>query len=120
VLLVEDSDIVRQALVASLQALNYEAAAVSNGREALDYLQANPDQVDAILSDMIMPIMGGAELFRHVQRLARPIPMVIITGHRMNEELDSLVTQGLVGWLMKPVNLDGLADLLEQAVRRKA
>jgi PAS domain S-box-containing protein len=120
VLLVEDNDIVRQALVASLQALNYEVTAVSNGREALDYLQANPDQVDAILSDMIMPIMGGAELFRQVQRLARPIPMIIITGHRMNEELDSLVTQGLVGWLMKPVNLDGLADLLEQALRRTA
>jgi DNA-binding NarL/FixJ family response regulator len=44
--------------------------------------------------------------------------MVIITGHQMDEEMDELVAQGLSGWLMKPVEFDGLASLLEQALRQ--
>ena len=116
VLLVEDNEAVRQALTTSLQVLNYQVTAVANGQEAIDFLQANPDQVDIILSDMIMPDMGGAELFQQVQQQARPIPMVIITGHRLNKELDKLLAQGLSGWLAKPSSLYDLAGLLDKTL----
>ena len=116
VLLVEDNAAVRQALITSLQVLNYQVTAVTNGQEAIDFLEANPNQVDAILSDMIMPDMGGAALFHQVQQQARLIPMVIITGHRLNQELDSLVAQGLAGWLAKPPDLHELANLLNRVI----
>jgi two-component system, cell cycle sensor histidine kinase and response regulator CckA len=119
ILVVEDNKTVRQALIASLEALNYRTTAVNNGREALNYLQAHPNQVEAILSDMIMPVMGGAELFAEIQRQPRPVPMVIVTGHQMDAEMEEMLAQGLAGWLPKPINLDGLAALLEQALSRK-
>ena len=116
ILLVEDNPVVRQALVESLQGLNYQVTAVANGQEALDLLQANADEVDIILSDLVMPAVGGTQLFQQVQQQTQPIPMVIITGHQMDKELNELVAQGLTGWLTKPVNLDDLATLLQKAI----
>ena len=60
ILLAEDNDTMRAALLSGLEALNYQVAGAANGREALNYLEAHPGQVAAILSDMVMPVMGGA------------------------------------------------------------
>ncbi len=43
--------------------------------------------------------------------------MVLLTGHPMEEELEALEAHGLSGWMLKPPNLDKLAQLLERVLR---
>jgi two-component system, cell cycle sensor histidine kinase and response regulator CckA len=117
ILVVEDNEAVRLALIASLELLNYQVVAVENGRDALDYLAQQSSSIDLILSDMIMPIMGGAELFQHIRQQPLPIPMVLITGHQMDKKLNELMAQGLSGWIAKPLELGKLGHLVGKALQ---
>ena len=72
VLVVDDEDLVREMLVASLEEAGFVVLAAGNGAEALALLEAG-EPVDALVSDLSMPGMGGLALIREAQlRRARP------------------------------------------------
>lgn len=119
ILLVEDNHTVREAIKSSLEALNYRVVAVGDGRAATAVLNQQADQIDLIVSDLIMPVMGGTELFDYVQRQGWSIPVVIMTGHHLNKTLDGLLEQGLRGWATKPLTLQSLAELVENGLSQK-
>ena len=112
ILLVEDNPTVRIAMEGTLDALNYQVITAEHGLDAITILEKDVDRIDLILSDMIMPKMGGAELLRHIYQEGWSVPMVIMTGHHLKEELDALLTLGLHSWVTKPVSLENLAQLL--------
>ena len=105
----------REALVDTLETLNYCAVAVANGTEALELL-AQRDDVGLALSDVVMPKMGGIELFHSLQKTLPQLPVVLLTGHMVSKELKGLRGLGLKGWLTKPPDLEELARTLAQAV----
>lgn len=59
-----------------------------------------------------MPEMGGADLFHAVKEMKLDIPFVIITGHILEKEMETLRASGLSSWLVKPTNLKDLSELL--------
>lgn len=119
ILVVEDSPAVRMALVDSLEQLNYRVVAASHGREALDILAQNPE-VSLVLSDLVMPEMGGDELFRALRDRGLTLPVVMLSGHPMEQELQGLKAEGLVGWLLKPPDIEVLSQLLVRALHEGA
>lgn len=116
ILVVEDDMTARQALVESLALLNYQVMEVSNGREALSLLARHGDKINLVLSDAIMPEMGGVALFHALQERSLDIPFIMITGYMVDDEIENLRTIGLHGWLAKPPDLSKLAQLLQQAL----
>lgn len=117
ILVVEDDPAMRGALVDTLELLNYRALAASNGREALAILARRREEVALVLSDLVMPGMGGQALFHALRREGHAQPMVMLSGHPMENELQSLQAQGLAGWLLKPPDMARLARLLARALR---
>jgi two-component system, cell cycle sensor histidine kinase and response regulator CckA len=118
ILVVEDDAAIRQALAQSLQLIGYRVIAAENGREALAVLDTSADQIDLVLSDVVMPEMGGAALFHAMQQRRLTIPLLLLTGHPMNKEMERLMAQGLAGWAPKPTGLADLANLLAQVLAR--
>ncbi len=118
VLLVEDETATRQALAESLTILNYTVMEAGNGREALTLLQQHSSEIDLIVSDAVMPEMGGIALLHSVRELELDVPFVILTGHVIEKDMEALRTQGLHGWLVKPPDLAQLANLLAQLLAR--
>jgi CheY-like chemotaxis protein len=124
ILIVEDNPATRQALVQSLQLLNYRTREAANGREALQILsqqepnQAAADQVALVLSDVVMPEMGGLALFQTLKERGLRMKVILLTGHPMGKELESLEAQGLSGWLLKPPDIDGLAQAIARALKK--
>jgi PAS domain S-box-containing protein len=116
VLLVEDNAEVRQALLDSLQALHYQGQEAANGREALVLLDAQGDSIDLVLSDVVMPDIGGVALFRAIQERGLGIPVVLLTGHAIEREMEQLRREGLAGWLRKPPDLAQLAQELARVL----
>ena len=112
VLLVEDNLATQEALRDSLDQLNYKVLAVTNGREALKILAANAAEIDLVLSDVVMPEMGGVALFHAMQEQNLTIPLVLLTGHPLGKEMENLLAMGLPGWLPKPPDLVKLSHLL--------
>lgn len=122
ILVVEDDLATRAALVESLNLLNYRVLTADNGKEALVKVNQYQDEIALILSDVVMPDMGGVALFHALQKQAPTIQVVLVTGHLLENETDnnfeSLRAQGLADWLQKPPSLHRLAHTLANALKQ--
>ena len=111
ILVVDDHDDVRDALVAILQAEGYLTAVAVNGAEALDFLHSTPVLPCLILLDLMMPVMDGSE-FRQKQ-LADPelssIPVIIVSAYGQRTQGRAL---GAAAYVAKPVDVDRLMNLV--------
>ncbi len=116
VLVVEDDRAVRMALVASLEQLGYAPLEARNGREALALLLREPGEVAVVLSDMIMPEMGGLALLAAIQEHHISVPLIFLSGHPMDHDPSAPDQNAYAGWLQKPVSLEALAGLLARVV----
>ena len=118
ILIVEDNAPLRAALVSTLEGLNYRVLEASNGREAVAIVARRGDELDLILSDMVMPEMGGEGLFHTLLESGRAdLPMVIMTGHAAGHKLAAMRAEGLAGWLTKPPVVSELAETLARALQ---
>jgi two-component system, cell cycle sensor histidine kinase and response regulator CckA len=126
ILVVEDDAATRAALVDSLELLNYRVIETANGREALAILEQQAGRADAaeqialVLSDMVMPEMGGRALLHALREKPLNTRIVFLTGHPLDEEtFEDLHSQGLQGWLLKPLSIEQLSQTLAQALEEE-
>ena len=125
VLVVEDDRATREALVDSLELLNYRVLAAANGREALAILERQTSEVSEdfrslgvalVLSDVVMPRMGGIKLLQALKERGLVVRVVMLTGHQLGKELEELRAQGMSDWLPKPPSLEQLAEVVARAL----
>jgi CheY-like chemotaxis protein len=113
VLIVEDDDDLREMMAQLLSLEGFQAATVTNGQEALEYLQQGVP--DLILLDMMMPVMDGWESRRHQK--ANPsmaaVPVIVLSAldqSRMGEVSAEAI-------LKKPLDFDRLLELVRSYCR---
>jgi len=112
-LLVEDDAVVRKAMAESLAAMNYQVLEAINGQEALAILQTHLDTIALVVSDVVMPKMGGVALYHALQQQCIDIPMILLTGRPLNGELETLN----VDWILKPPDLAALSANIAHILR---
>ena len=120
VLLVEDDDEVRIAVCRLLKAAGYRVLEARNGAEALHALTRTADEpVDIVLTDDVMPVMGGRELARRLQATAPALVVVVMSGYADREaaEPDERAPDG---WLSKPFGAVALLRALRAADASRA
>ena len=117
ILVVEDDEALRTTLVEFLETLEYTVLEATDGVAALRLLDTGGERPALILSDVVMPHMGGVALFKELYGRGSEIPHVLLTGHTMGDVLDGLREQGLAGWLLKPPPLNDLADLIAKVLK---
>ncbi|HRQ37722.1 MAG TPA: PAS domain S-box protein [Chloroflexota bacterium] len=117
ILLIEDDPFVREALINSLTALKYKVISAHDGQEALEIGRQHYRQIDLILSDMMMPRLSGLRLRSLLPAELKSKPFVLLTGHLVDEDQTKLEEMGIAGWLMKPVALEKLSQLLYQILQ---
>jgi CheY-like chemotaxis protein len=85
-----------------------------NGLEALNAIEKT--DYDLLLIDCQMPVMNGYEATREIRRLEQNIhiPILAMTAHIMQEDLDACLEAGMDDHLLKPIDLTGMAEKLEQ------
>ncbi len=114
-LVVDDNRDLAENLAEILADEGAEATVASSGREALE--QVRRTRFDALVTDMRMPVMGGADLVHAVRRLDPGLPALVITGYAQDQALAAARREGLVAVLEKPVPLPRLLALLGAARR---
>ena len=117
-MLVDDEDMVRNLARSILFKAGYTVLEARNGREALEAIGAFPGAVDLLLTDVIMPEMGGVELGRRVAELFPGIAVIFVSGYSE----DSLGRQGVlekgINFLRKPFSASDLLSKIRE-VRAK-
>lgn len=116
ILVVEDGKMIRTALVDSLAQLHYRIIEASNGQAALTAMEESGAEIALILSDVVMPGMSGIALFHALRERGWSTPVILLTGHPLDKELDTLRDQGLCTWLNKPPTLEDLAEAIHRAL----
>jgi PAS domain S-box-containing protein len=116
ILVVEDDDTMRAALIDVLDALDYQVLAAANGMEALVVYEQYADEVSLILSDWVMPSIGGLELVRELAARHAAPKVLMLTGHPLTEEAETSVPVNVVGWIHKPPSIEQLAEAVSRAL----
>ncbi len=116
ILIVEDNPALLTALQDIIEMLGYRTLAASDGQDALKIMDEHGAAIHLVLSDLVMPGMGGEELLAALCERESSVPVVILSGHPLDGELAGLTAKGLAGWLLKPVDVDLLAQTLAQVL----
>ena len=120
ILIVDDEAQVRKPIGLTLQAAHYSVVEAENGEQAIQLLQSgdNPLLVDTILCDIRMPKINGTEAIQYFRTQFPSIPVVVLTGYPDVDLAVSLMKQGVVDYLVKPVEKERLLDTIRKSVSR--
>jgi len=113
-LLVEDDAEVLATGRAMLEGLGYTVLTAANGVEAIEVYRAHRDGVAAVLTDMMMPKMGGLALYRALVEINPAVKALMMSGYSLETIADDPRARGLKGFVEKPLDTHKLG----QAVRR--
>src|SRR2546426_9155975 len=115
-LLVEDDEFVRLSLARALNRAGvFSVLPAENGQHALELLDGQ--QVDAILTDLQMPVMDGLTLLGHLLEGGAGLPVAVMTGHRITPDLRERLQQyGIAATFTKPIDISFLADELQRSL----
>jgi PAS domain S-box-containing protein len=116
ILVVDDEEIVRKTVQASLTKSGYRVLLAANGEEALRIFRKAPNSVDAVLLDMTMPVMGGEETLQRLREIQPDVIVVAMSGFDEGEA-KSRFGGGIAAFVHKPFTASQIATAID-AVRR--
>ena len=123
-LIAEDETAVRQSEKEFLESLGYTVLEARNGDEALRIVQHYADEIHLIVTDVVMPNMGGAKLAEHLSATRPEIKFLFVSGYAENTALQNGKIDGASQFLQKPFTLKSLAgkinDVLNSAESARA
>jgi signal transduction histidine kinase len=119
ILLVEDEPTIRAMTSEALSELGYRVLVAENGIDALSVVEAHPgDEIDLVLTDLVMPMLGGREAAHRIG-LKRPGIKVLYTSGFNGDALEDLDDSGShTQFLPKPFTLESLATKVREALDR--
>ncbi|HYW06529.1 MAG TPA: PAS domain S-box protein [Longimicrobium sp.] len=120
VLLVEDEDPVRRVTARVLRRSGFAVIEARDGHEALEVWADHHREVDAVLTDLVMPRMGGREFARLVRASRPELPVLFMSGYMEGAALSREALDPGAELLHKPFDPDVLTDRLGQLLDRKA
>src|SRR5918995_5186248 len=116
ILVVEDEEGVREVAERMLQDIGFETIGAEDGRHALDLMEEVGDRVTAVLLDLSMPRMGGAETFRRLREMKPDLPILMMSGYTEQVVAPQFSNSGpgTTGFLQKPFLAEDLIAILRR------
>jgi two-component system, chemotaxis family, response regulator PixH len=116
ILVVEDMQAELELICQHLTTAGHTVITAVNGQEALD--KAKADLPDAILTDWMMPVMGGLELCRHLRKQPETASIPIVACTAKNRDVDRVwaMKQGVKVYLTKPYTVEELLTAVQAVV----
>lgn len=114
IMVVDDSDDVRELIGAFLQTRGYEITTATDGIDALEKLES--ETFPLIITDINMPKMNGPELLDTMSRSRQDYKAVVMSTYIEDEVKTELRKKGAVAFLLKPFSLRQLEDIVAQGL----
>ena len=109
ILVVEDEDIVRSLACRGLREQGYTVLEARHGGEALRHVGGVPRKIDLVISDVVMPELGGRELGQHLARLQPELPVLYMSGYTGEDVIQRGLLDPGAPFQQKPFTPEGLA-----------
>jgi len=108
VLIADDEPVVLAGTARIVQRMGGVTLQACNGEQALDLHREHAPEIDLVILDMVMPVMGGAECFRRLRENSQ-VPVLISTGYAVDADVQEMVARG-AGLIEKPYRSNELID----------
>ncbi|NNL77513.1 MAG: PAS domain S-box protein [Desulfobacterales bacterium] len=112
ILLVDDEEIVLAAGSKILERLGYTVLEAKGGQEAVEVYEENRNKIDMVILDMIMPVMGGGEVFDKMKELDPNVRVLLSSGYSIDGQATEIMKRGCEDFLQKPFNVKKLSEKL--------
>ncbi|MCK5418290.1 MAG: PAS domain S-box protein, partial [Desulfobacterales bacterium] len=101
-LVVDDEELVLKVGVNMLEKLGYTVLGAKNGTEAVDIFKANKDKIQMVILDIIMPDMGGGEVYDKIKAINPEVKVLLSSGYSVDGQAIELLERGCDGFMQKP------------------
>ncbi len=121
ILLVEDEDAVRSFGARALKMRGYTVYEADSGVEALEVMEDHGDEIDLVVSDVVMPEMDGPTLLGELRKTHKDLKFVFVSGYAEEAFAKNLPAEerDRFGFLPKPFNLKQLATIVKEMIEEK-
>ncbi len=117
ILFVDDEESILEIASEYFCSRGYQVITAKTGLEALKFIKTG--KIDCCFTDINMPEMSGLELVRQIKLIDNTIPVIVITGYPSMDNVIHTLKNGVVDFLIKPVNLKQMEICLRRVLREQ-
>ena len=119
ILIVDDSESIRELVGNSLEKAGYSVIKGVNGKDGIEVLKSFNDTVSLIITDLFMPEMDGIDLIREVRKDSQYkfVPILMLTTESQAEKKLEGKKVGATGWMVKPFEEGKLLRIVKKVIR---
>jgi two-component system NtrC family sensor kinase len=114
VLVIDDSPLICKFVCSAIVPLGYKVLIAAGGKEALTILARQENRIDVVISDVMMPVIGGVELMGIIHESDPDMPVILMTAFSNIDIVLTAIKKRAFDLILKPID----APLLQQAVEK--
>jgi PAS domain S-box-containing protein len=117
ILLVDDEKDVLSIGKTILERYDYRILTAGNGKEAIEVYKKHKDNIHLVIFDMIMPKMGGDELFLQLKEINPEVRTILASGYSKNGRAQSILDNGVMEFIQKPYQMQELLSTVRNVLK---
>ena len=114
ILLVDDEVVIQEIGEEMLKRLGYKVLVAKDGEEALEIYRDERHEVDLVILDMVMPSMGGGDVYDKLKEVNPDIKVLLSSGYNIDGEASAILERGCNGFIQKPFKISDLAQKVKE------
>ena len=118
VLLVDDETMIIDISVQILKKMGYEVLTAHSGKEAIEIYNQNANKVAIVILDLIMPGMGGGEVYDRLKEIDSNVKVLLSSGYSINGQATEILNRGCDGFIQKPFKLNELSKKMRDIIAK--
>ena len=120
ILIVDDEEDIRKSVKFYLTKAGYDVVEAPDGEAGVQAIKSgdNPLLVNAIICDMHMPNVNGMEAIAFFRQQFPMVPVIVLTGYPDIKDKNTLLKEGVVEYLTKPLQPEQLKQVVEKAIKQ--
>jgi len=115
ILLVDDEPFILDVGVKMLEKMGYTVIKACCGDDAVRLFNDIPRQIDLVILDLIMPDIGGGELFDRLRAIRPDIKVLLASGYSMGDAA-AIIARGCNGFIQKPFGMEKLSHAIREVI----
>ncbi len=115
ILLVDDEPYILDVGVKMLGKMGYTVIKATCGEEAVQVFKSARRQIDLVILDMIMPDIGGGEVFDRMREIDPEIKVLLASGYSMGDAAE-IIERGCNGFIQKPFSMEKLSHAIREVI----
>lgn len=118
VLLVDDEEIVIDVAVELLKKLGYNVIEAGSGKEAIQLFGDGCDKIDMVILDMIMPDIGGGEVYDRIKEIDPQVKVLLSSGYSIDGQATDILERGCNSFIQKPFSMAVLSKKIREVLNK--